>query len=211
MPPKTKSDIERQRLRMAILDIARDLFVERGVEAVTMRAIAKRIGYSATALYLHFKDKESLIRELCDTDFLTLASELQAVGQIGDPVERIRALGLGYVKFAATYPNHYRLIFMTPQVHKDMDSASIEAGDPEQDAYAHLRTVVMDAHASGRFREELDDPDLIAQTLWAGLHGICALEIAKKNDCGVAWRPVEERVGLMQDVLMRGLLKTTRA
>jgi AcrR family transcriptional regulator len=207
MPPKPKTAQQRQQTRTAILDAARELFVELGVEAVTMREIAKKIGYSATAIYLHFKDKEALIRELCDTDFLTLAQELQAIGQIADPIERLRLLGLGYVQFAVTHPNHYRLMFMTPHISFDPDNSSIEAGNPEQDAYARLRSMVSEAHAAGRFRAGLNHPDLIAQTLWAGLHGVCSLEIAKKNDCWVEWRDFEERIKLMQDALMRGLLR----
>jgi AcrR family transcriptional regulator len=207
MPPKHKTDQERLKVRGAILDAARELFVERGVEAVTMREIARRVDYSPTAIYLHFKDKEALIRELCDTDFLTLAQELRAIEQIADPIERLRVLGLGYVQFAVSHPNHYRLMFMTPQVNCDPDNSGIETGNPEQDAYAHLRGMVAEAHAAGHFRPALEDPDLIAQTLWAGLHGVCALEIAKKNDCWVEWRPFEERIARMQEVLMRGLLK----
>lgn len=208
MPPRPKSEEARQQARCAILDAARELFVERGVDAVTMREIARRIGYSPTAIYLHFKDKEALIRELCDTDFLTLAQELQAIGQIQDPIERLHQLGLGYVRFAVTHPNHYRLMFMTPQVRFDPDNSDIESGNPEQDAYAHLRTMVAEAHIAGRFRADLADPDLVAQTLWAGLHGVCSLEIAKKSDCWVDWRDFEKRVLLMQDVLMTGLLRT---
>ena len=45
MPPKPKTDAERQQLRMLILDAARELFAVRGIEAVTMREIAKKIGY----------------------------------------------------------------------------------------------------------------------------------------------------------------------
>lgn len=207
MPPKFKTEQERLKTRTAILDAARELFAERGVEAVTMREIARRIGYSPTAIYLHFTDKESLIRELCDTDFLTLARELQAIERIADPIERLRLLGLGYVKFAVTHPNHYRLLFMTPQLPKDLDNSAIEAGNPEQDAYAHLRAMVADAHAANCFRADLDDPDLVAQTLWAGLHGVCSLEIAKRYDCWVEWREFETRVALMQQVLMRGFLR----
>jgi AcrR family transcriptional regulator len=207
MPPKFKTEQQRQQTRSAILDAARELFVERGVEAVTMREIAKRMGFSPTAIYLHFTDKEALIRELCDTDFLALAQELQAIERIADPVERLRLLGLGYVRFAVAHPNHYRLMFMTPQVRHDPETSGIESGNPEQDAYACLRTMVVEAHAAGSFRAELADPDLVAQTLWAGLHGVCALEIAKKNDCWVDWRDFEERVALMQQVLMRGLLR----
>ncbi len=207
MPPKPKSEEQRKEMRNAILDAARELFVERGVESVTMREIARRIGYSATAIYLHFRDKESLIRELCDTDFLTLAKELQSIENILDPIERLRLLGLGYVRFAMNYPNHYRLMFMTPQVNCDPDNSDIETGNPEQDAYAHLYGMVTEAHAAGRFRLDLDNPDLIAQTLWAGLHGVCSLEIAKKNDCWVQWCDFEARVAQMQDALMCGLLR----
>lgn len=207
MPPKPKSDQQRQQMRAAIIDAARELFVSRGIEAVTMREIARCVGYSPTALYLHFKDKQALLRELCDTDFLALAKELKEIGLINDPMERLRLLGLGYVRFAMEYPNHYQLMFMTPQLQKDLDSSSIEAGNPEQDAYAHLLLTVEDAHAAGNFRIELGDPDLIAQTLWAGLHGLCALEIAKRNDPFVAWRNFEDRSSLMLQALMRGLLK----
>lgn len=207
MPPRPKSEAARQQARCAILDAARELFVERGVVAVTMREIARRIGLSATAIYLHFKDKDALIHELCDTDFLALAQELKAIEAIPDPIERLHLLGLGYVKFAVTHPNHYRLMFMTPQVHLVSEESNIEQGNPEQDAYSHLRSMVAEGHAAGRFRADLDDPDLIAQTLWAGLHGVCSLEIAKKNDCWVEWRDFEKRVLLMQDVLMSGLLR----
>jgi len=64
MPPKPKTEAERQRLRILIIDAARELFVSRGVEAVTMREIAKRIGYSATSIYLHFADKEAVLRAI---------------------------------------------------------------------------------------------------------------------------------------------------
>ncbi len=205
MPPKYKSEQEKQQTRQAILDAARELFVERGVDAVTMRAIAKQVNLSPTAIYLHFKDKEALLHELCDTDFLSLAKELQAIGQIADPGERLRVLGLGYVKFAVAYPYHYQLMFMTPQVKHGAENSTIEPGNQEQDAYAYLRGMVESAYASHYFRPDLTNPDLIAQTLWAGLHGICALEITKKNDCWVEWCPFEERVAVMQDVMMRGL------
>ncbi len=207
MPPKIKTEQERQQIRTAILDAARELFVERGVAAVTMREIARRVNYSPTAIYLHFKDKEELIRELCRTDFLSLASQLKAIGAITDPIERLVQLGLGYVQFAMRYPNHYQLMFMTAQMPAKTPETGLEAGNPEQDAYAGLKLMVAAAHAEGCFREELTDSDLIAQTLWAGLHGICALEITMKDDCWVEWRPFETRVRLMQEVMMRGLLR----
>jgi AcrR family transcriptional regulator len=63
MPPKVKSEAEKQKASELILDAARALFVTKGIEAVTMREIAKKIGYSPTTIYLYFKDKETLIHE----------------------------------------------------------------------------------------------------------------------------------------------------
>ena len=70
---KERREREKAEIREKILDAARDLFVSEGYEAVSMRKIADRIEYSPTAIYLHFKDKEAVMRELCDLDFLALA------------------------------------------------------------------------------------------------------------------------------------------
>jgi AcrR family transcriptional regulator len=73
MPPRVRSAQDREKLRASILDAARMLFVERGIDAVSMREIAKKINYSATTLYHHFADKEALLQAVCDEDFLKLA------------------------------------------------------------------------------------------------------------------------------------------
>jgi len=207
MPPKPKTEEERLKLRQLILDAARELFVARGVDAVTMREIGRLIGYSATAIYLHFKDKDAIIRAICDTDFLALASGLKQILQIADPVERIVALGSGYARFALSHPNHYRMMFMTQRPACDPEISEVQQGNPEQDAYAQLKHVVQDAFDQQLFRPELTDPDLIAQTIWAGIHGVCSLEITLANDTWVNWCNIEARLYLMQQTLINGLLR----
>lgn len=208
MPPKFKSPEERELLRSKILDAARTLFIERGIEAVSMREIAKQIDYSATSLYLYFADKEALLQALCDTDFLALASSMQTIMQIPDLVARIRALAAGYAQFALTHPNHYRLMFMTPRAPCNLETTQIEQGNPEQDAYAQLKVVVEAAFSANLFKPELQDAELIAQTLWAGIHGVCALQIALGHETWVHWAAIEARLNLMQNTLFAGLLRT---
>ena len=65
MGVRERRDREREEIRTRILDAARELFATEGYEAVTMRRIADRIEYSATAIYFHFRDKEALLQELC--------------------------------------------------------------------------------------------------------------------------------------------------
>lgn len=207
MPPKPKTDIERQQLRTLIIDAARELFVSRGVAAVTMREIAKLINYSATSIYLHFADKEALLRAICDTDFLALATSLKNILQITNPVERLHAMGRGYAAFALTHPNHYRLMFMTPHAPIDPAESSLQQNNAEQDAYFQLKSVVSDVHAAGCFRTDLHDADLIAQTIWAGMHGVCSLQINMSEDKWIQWCEITARLQLMQQVMMRGLLR----
>jgi len=207
MTPKPKTEAERQQLRTLIIDAARELFVTKGYEAVTMREVAKRIGYSATSIYLHFADKESLLRAICDTDMLALASSLKEVMQIADPVERMNTLGLGYAQFALTHPNQYRMMFMTPRVPCNPETSSLQQNNAEQDAYFQLKSVVNDVFLAGRFKPELNDPELIAQTVWAAMHGVCSLEIIMAQDTWVNWRDISTRLQLMQQIMMQGLLR----
>ena len=207
MPPKPKTDAERHQLRTLIIDAARELFVARGVDAVTMREISKRIDYSATSIYSHFVDKEAVLRAICDTDFLALATSLKNMMQIADPVERMRALGRGYAAFALTHPNHYRLMFMTAHAPINPEDSSLQQNSAEQDAYFQLKTVVSAVHSAERFRADLQDVDLIAQTIWAGVHGVCSLQINMSCDKWVNWSNISDRLQLMQEVMMRGLLR----
>ena len=200
---------EREKLatRELILDAARELFAREGYEAVTMRRIAEQIEYSPTAIYLHFADKDALIHELCVADFLALAVAFQPIALVADPIERIQRIGRAYVEFALAHPDHYRLMFMTPRPQDEGELDDGRKGDPAQDAYAFLRIAVVEALSQGRFREDLQDPDLICQTLWAGVHGVAALDIALRKDTWVEWRPSADRTTAMLETLFSGLVR----
>jgi AcrR family transcriptional regulator len=207
MGPKERRQREKDDTRQSILDAARELFVSEGYDGVSMRRIAEKIEYSPTAIYFHFKDKDTLIHALCDADFLALAEQFAGAARIPDPIERIKATGRAYAEFGLTHPNHYRLMFMTPHEMRLSDSA-LDYGNPEEDSYAFLKSIVAEAIAQKRFRDEYGgDVELISQTLWAGLHGVISLEIAKHNDEWVEWATVERRLETMINVLVTGLVK----
>jgi AcrR family transcriptional regulator len=207
--PRERREREREEIRTKILDAARELFVAEGYEAVTMRRIADRIEYSPTAIYFHFRDKETLLHEICDADFLTLAQQFGDAAKIADPIEKLKATGLAYFRFGVEYPNHYRLMFMTP--HPPLgDDHDVEKGNPEEDAYAFLKQIVEQAIREKRFRPGLDDVELLSQTIWAGMHGVVSLHIAKCNDTWVEWRGLEDRARMMLELLLNGLVKHGR-
>jgi AcrR family transcriptional regulator len=210
MPPTDRQAKEQAAVKEKILASARALFVEHGVEAVSLRKIAESIGYTAPALYTHFSDKAEILKELCRRDFDALAQVFVRLAEIPDPVERIYRVGMTYIRFAKDWPNHYRLMFMTPNLARiaPPDAADLEAmNDPDQDAYAFLKRAVAEALAAGRFRDELKDVELLTQTLWAGVHGVASLEITHAECPWVNLRAHEKRAKTMCAAVLRGLLK----
>jgi AcrR family transcriptional regulator len=204
MPPSlTRRERERQETHSRILEAARELFARDGYENVTMRAIAKRIEYTPTAIYHHFRDKEALLTELCHIDFRALASAFLRIGRVEDPVERLRKIGAAYVDFALEHPQQYRFLFLM-QHPEDVEHPEKE--NPEEDAYGFLRQTVSECIAAGRFRPEYHDPDRVAHMCWAACHGVIALHVNFEGDEWVNWKDPRETARLMMDTQIRGML-----
>ncbi|MBL8990530.1 MAG: TetR/AcrR family transcriptional regulator [Phycisphaerae bacterium] len=200
---------EKAAVHERILDAARAMFARDGIEAVSMRKIAAAIDYTPAALYVHFKDKEALIRALCRHDFRALQLEQQKVAAaVADPVERIRRIGLAICRFAGAHPNHYRFMFMTPK--SDVEPAPEDlarAGDPDEDGYAFFVELCRQAIGAGRIRPDLRDAHLVAQTFWAAIHGAIALHITFADDPWVHLRPLATRARVIVDCTVEGLTR----
>jgi hypothetical protein len=191
MGVKERREREKSEVRDKILDAARELFIAEGYEGVSMRKVADRIEYTPTTIYGYFADKV-----------------FQSASISPDPVERLRQIGKLYIDFGLHYPNHYKLMFMTPHPAAELDEVDCEVrGNPEVDAYAFLKLTVQQAIDAGKLREEYRDAELISQTLWAAVHGVIALNIAKCHDEWVEWRSVELRTEFMLDATLYGMLR----
>jgi len=208
MTVKERREREKSETRDKILDAARELFVVEGYEGVSMRRVAEKIEYSPTAIYVYFADKQQLFHELCQQDYARLAEVIQSSEMSLDPIERLKQIGRTYTEFGVRYPNHYKFMFMTahPPHEPDEEDRAV-MGNPEVDAYAFLKWAVQQAIDAGRLREELQDAELISQTLWASVHGVIALHIAKCSDPWVDWRPLQQRAEMMLDITMRGMVR----
>ena len=89
MGTKERQERERQQVRKAILDAARDLFVAEGYGNVSMRKVADRIEYSPAAIYSYFPSKDDIFFALAEEEFRLLATSASATAQnVADPFER---------------------------------------------------------------------------------------------------------------------------
>ena len=110
MGVKERRQREKTQVRERILDAALEFFAREGVEGVTMRALADAIEYSPPVIYAHFKDKDAIIRELCNRQIRSLAQAFSTFGRTSSrispsiasarlsplPSRRVQARRLGY-------------------------------------------------------------------------------------------------------------------
>ena len=110
---RKRREAKKADLRRQILDAAHRLFLQHGFEQFSLRQVAERIGYSATTIYHHFRDKDHLLYEVVVEGFDTFGSALQrAYDSTAEPAARLEALGRAYIRFGLDQPLYYRLMFM---------------------------------------------------------------------------------------------------
>lgn len=190
---------EKEEVRGKILDAARELFAAEGYDKVTMRRIAEAIEYSPTTIYLHFEDKDDLVRALCNVDFGRLLEAMEHEPMPADPIEAIRHLGRAYVAFALEHPNQYRFMFMAPVGEQEEHPK----GSPGELSFAHLLGAVERAAAAGRLRSV--DPVTAAQVLWMSVHGVAAGLVTLPPPCWPHRPPAPDLVDQVIDNALRGL------
>ncbi|HEY4344800.1 MAG TPA: helix-turn-helix domain-containing protein [Parvibaculum sp.] len=170
--------------RSQIIDAARALFAEGGLDKVSMRNIARRVGITQAAIYQHFEDKEAILFAIAEGFFTQMLERSEAAAQeIECPIERLRQSMYGYIESGLAHPEEYRLVFMThaPGLKRQgghrpgpclAPSIQLSKG---QLAYAHMQDQVRDLVASGLIRK--GDPEAIAEAIWAAGHGVVSLLI----------------------------------
>ena len=206
MGVKERKQRERTEVREKILDAALDFFATEGVEGVTMRALADAIEYSPPVIYAHFRDKDAIIRELCNRQLRALAKSFATIAGVADPVERLRGIGRAYVDFALEHPSHFRFMFLTAHPLPADESDDLLRGDPREDAYAFLKMTVQTAIDSGQLRPELTDAEELTQMCWAAAHGVVSLQNVRGDDRWVDWRDARATAYKLLDATLRGFV-----
>jgi AcrR family transcriptional regulator len=161
-----------------ILSAARELFLEGGAEAVTMRSVAERVGVTATALYRHFEGKDALLQAVLRAGFEEFGGYLYRSLAGATPTERLRKSGEAYLDFALQQPQVYRTIFMAPRPADACEPAGHEQdSDPNKAAtFRFLSDRVRECMETKQLRR--DDPDAVALAIWAHVHGLVSLHLS---------------------------------
>lgn len=213
-PPGARRDmpsLDGSETEARILEAARDLLAEGGLEALSMRAVASRVGLSATALYHYFDNKEALVDRVVQHGFHRSEEYLRrAVERLPrGSMERVAALGEAYIRFALENQQYFKIIFSIRHEHpRAIDDV------PGRGGYVVLRESVLEAMEAGTIRRE--DPDIVVLFLWSVVHGLVTIFMACdpaglmdevglcRGDCGEP-DAIIELFGRFRELIREGL------
>lgn len=98
-------------LKSALIESAKDILKTKGVDALSLRAIAAEVGVSHMAPYTHFKNKKELLQAIAASGFDDLTKRLLQIKEsYTSPWDLVFNYGLEYVQFAIENPAIYRLM-----------------------------------------------------------------------------------------------------
>lgn len=193
-----------------ILDAARELFLEHGIENVSTRQIATRVGISQTALYVYFKSKEEMIDKLVEGAFRRLGQAMREVqARSSNPLEYLRGAIPTYVRFGIENPDEYRLAFMLRDGRR---KAAMLPPEQRQTVglqeFGVLESYIADGLACGSLRSSASSPKAVAQALWAAMHGLVSLLLAFPD---FDWVHFDDLLSAHTEMLLQGLLAQPQA
>ncbi|AWT46445.1 MULTISPECIES: TetR/AcrR family transcriptional regulator [Streptomyces] len=157
---------EESGLRARLVDVGVELVAREGVQALTLREIARRAGVSHGAPRRHFPTHLELLSAIARRGFAELGERVAAVpgGGDADPRRRIGELARVYLEFASGNPGMYELMFR----HDLLESGHLGLRDTSLPLFGVLVDLV------GRVRPGTD-ARAVAGALWANLHGLAQL------------------------------------
>ncbi len=153
--------------REIVVAVARELIINKGHEALSLRHLASHLNVTAAALYAYFDDKLDLLRAVAAGEFDRLIRGYESV-EAGEPIERLCKISYFYIDYARSNPELFRAMFLFPPGVDDP-----ELGEPNPVADRSFRTVgrvVKQAIEEGKLRA--GDTLLTCVTIWSAVHGV---------------------------------------
>jgi AcrR family transcriptional regulator len=170
--PMARRPTPPKELRDACIEEALAIIERDGVEALSLREVARRLGVSHQAPYKHYPSRDHLLAEVVRRAFVAFAEHLDARPRERDPFADLHAMGRAYLDYALRHPLQYRLIFGTPlpdaKAHPEMMTRGRYAFALLEGAIAALDQARPEAARAA-------DPRLDALHVWSLLHGLASI------------------------------------
>lgn len=205
-------------LKEACIQAAREVIAEQGIEGLSLRDVARKLGVSHQAPYRHYPSRDHLLAAIMQRCFVDFAAYLDQAAQ-AHTKDALLGMGEAYMRYAALHPLEYRLMFGTPwpepAAHPDLVRHAVHAfGLLRHQLHQHLQ--------QGAGAAQTDAPALLAQAelqalfIWSALHGMASIQQANVMQHlvlspGVPALAEAFLMGMMQTALTHGPAQVSQA
>ncbi|MEM1338204.1 MAG: TetR/AcrR family transcriptional regulator [Bacteroidota bacterium] len=179
---------EKEELRASILNAAKKLFLEKGVEKTTIRNIADKIEYSPGTVYVYFKDKDEILSGLHTIGFQALKRQFLPLMQVGDPMERLKAIGKIYIEYSIQNPEMYELMFSMKAPMAFLQKIKEDEWHEGKATFEILRSTVEECLQKRYFQDH--NLDALTYMIWGTVHGICDFNCNGRIQCVMDVDPI---------------------
>ncbi len=159
-------------LKEACIAEATAIIEEKGVEKLSLREVARRLGVSHQAPYKHFPSRDHILAEVLGRAYVDFAKYLEARPRSADPDLDLGAMGVAYMQYAREHPLQYRLMFGTPLPTPDEHPGMLADA---RYAFSLLREGIARLHQSLRVSDAAERNENDALFVLSVLHGLSSL------------------------------------
>lgn len=197
-------------LKEACILAAREVIAEQGVERLSLREVARKLGVSHQAPYRHYPSRDHLLAEVMRRCFESFARALDAREAHDEAMDDLASLGRTYLAYAAAHPLEYRLMFGTPwpapAEHPGLVRDAVHAFDV-------LRGVLRRVY--GAAPADRERVDLHGMFIWSTMHGFASISQGNVMDClqlapKAASRAPEHLMSMIEAALRAGAVAAPR-
>jgi AcrR family transcriptional regulator len=159
-------------LKAALVESAVEILREQGLEALTLRAVARRAGVSQAAPYRHFADRRALVAAVAEHGFLRLQAAMHETVGTASGRAALKQVALAYVKFARENSAEYRVMF-GPEVAITDDLPDLR--HTARSVLGFVAEGIVQLQRAGAVAD--GDAWMIAVAIWSMLHGLVMLSL----------------------------------
>ncbi len=186
---------QKEEVRNSILSAAREIVLNEGWQAVSIRKIADAIGYSLPVVYTHFESKDAILEEFVKLGFSMLNESIAATKtKSAVPEQQLRDMAIAYFEFAFAKREYYQMMFGLGMPSCERAKQIAEIGD--------FGSLVVDTIQN--IHPPLNDAEQVRlkfHTFWSILHGLTAI-----NMMNMTATPSEMQQLVLQDAV-QGFIK----
>lgn len=201
---KKRQEEKNEQIKNLILETAKDIISNEGLEKLSIRKIVKQIDYSPAIVYHYFKNKDEIINTLVAQGYRRILSSVMSVDKNSEqPHLQIKQTMTNYIKAALTYPQEYKALML-----KDNDDVLKITGILSEGISAKSKTlgllceIIQGGIDIGIFKD--GNVELMAQVLWTSMFGLTTKLIVEKN---IPEAQVDNLIEQLFDTLFHGMIK----